>query len=386
MSVTSVTASHPDRKYPLRDPIATIYQKAGFEYNSNEDPGSIKGFSEMRENWKDGKRQPASIAYGVAGCKNVTILTSTFVNKVIFEGKTAVGVETSAGVFKASREVILSAGAYRTPQILLVSGVGPALALSKQGITLVQDFPDVGANLHDHFFVPLYWKLKNEGTAFGGATMSGPEYMLGLPCDWLAFSHDAEVPAAAESEGTDQLMVEHLRHPERCHTELLTTYAAAGGGAKNRPSDGTTVTTMVLAMTPTSRGSVCISSPDASEPPVIDPQYYSTEADRVAVRNAVRKMVESMTNSPEGQSIIAEEITEHPGSSNAAIDARVVAWGQTSYHPAGTCAMGKVVDGHCRVKGLTNLRVVDASIIPLPLGCHYQATVYALAEKAADMI
>ncbi|KAF8888747.1 hypothetical protein BD779DRAFT_1611207 [Infundibulicybe gibba] len=384
ITAVGVTASHPDRKYPLREGFAALLGKAGYQPNPDGNSGSVVGFSERCESWKDGRRQPASVAYGIADCKNVTILTTTLVHKVLFEGTTAIGVETSAGVFHASKEVIVSGGSYRSPQILMLSGVGPASTLNKHGIPVVLDAPDVGSHLHDHLALPLYWKLKKQGTAMGDATLGGPAYKVGLPGDWLAFSHDPAVPEAAKAEGADAQTVKHLSHPERCHTELFTSYAAAGPGARKYKTDGATATSMILSMTPTSRGTVSIASTDPTAKPVIDPNYYATETDRIAIRNTVRKTLESTLDTDEGRRIVEEELTEHKGTSDAAIDARVFEWGATFYHPAGTCSMGKVVDGQCRVKGLNNLRVVDASIIPLPLGAHYQATVYALAEKAAD--
>jgi len=137
-------------------------------------------------------------------------------------------------------------------------------------------------------------------------------------------------------------------------------------------------------MTPTSRGSVSLASADPNANPVIDPNYYATEADRIAIRTGVRRVLKSMLSTSAGQSIVQAELTEHEGDTDEAIDARVEEYEATFYHPGGTCAMGKVVDGACKIAGVNGLRVVDASIIPLPLGAHYHATAYALPEKAAD--
>jgi choline dehydrogenase-like flavoprotein len=386
ISAVRITTSHPQRKYPLRESIESLLRSAGFQPNPDGNSGSVEGFSERCENWKDGKRQPASIAYGVADCNIVTVLTSTLVYKVLFKNTTAIGVDTVAGTFLASKEVILSAGAYRSPQLLMLSGIGPASTLSRHDIPLVLHVPDVGAHLHDHLAVPLYWNLKVPNAAMGDASLSGPAFKFGLPSDWLAFSHDPAVPAAAEAEGADARTVAHLKHPACCHTEIFTSYAVTGPGVRMYKNNGATATTTVVIMTPTSRGSVSIASADPEDMPVIDPNYYATEADRVALRNAMRKMLTSMLDTEQGHALVEAELTEHQGSSDAAIDARVMEWGTTLYHPAGSCAMGKVVDGQCRVIGLERLRVVDASIIPLPIGGHYQATVYALAEKAADSI
>jgi len=163
-------------------------------------------------------------------------------------------------------------------------------------------------------------------------------------------------------------------------------YAPAGPGSMKYKQDGQTITSTIIALTPTSRGSVTIASADPTATPIIDPDYYATEADRVAIRTGVKKVLTSALSTSVGRSIFEGELTGHVGDTDDVIDARVQEYGSGFYHPGGTCAMGTVVDGACRVVGMNGLRVVDASIIPLPLGAHYQATVYALAEKAADSI
>ena len=366
-----------------------MLETAGYARNSDGNSGSVKGYSELTENWKNGVRQPASVAYAIAECDNVTILTSTLVHKVIFDASNtrAIGVDTSKGTFYASKEIVLCAGAYRSPQLLLLSGVGPASSLAAHDIPLVRDLPAVGQNLHDHFSLPLYWELKERGSAMDAAPdakLSAPQFYLGLPADWMAYEHETPVLSAAQREGADDVSLRHLSHPQRCHTEIFFAYVPAGPGARKYQPDGKTMTSMILSMTPTSRGSVTLASADPTANPAIDPNCYATEADRVAIRTAVRKVLASTLSTPLGQSIVQAELTEHAGDTDAAIDARVGEYGNTFYHPAGTCAMGSVVDGACRVVGLNGLRIVDASVIPLPLGAHYQATVYALAEKAAD--
>jgi len=171
------------------------------------------------------------------------------------------------------------------------------------------------------------------------------------------------------------MTVGRLSHPDRCHTKIAFLSAPAGSeGSKHKP-DGKTITSMVIAMTPTSRGSVTLASTDPTTYPAIDPNYYSTEAD---IRTGLKKVL-SWTLHPHRTIRLRRGVDE-------AIDARVGGSAYGFYHPGGTCAMGKVVDGDCRVKGMGGLRVVDASIIPLPLGAHYQATVYALAEKATEVM
>lgn len=390
ISAVGVKTSHPDRQYPLRSKISALFESGGYALNPDGNSGSVKGFCEPTENWKKGVRQPASVAYEVAQCTNVTILTSTIVYRVLFDTSNTrtIGIQTSKGSFYASKETILCAGAYRSPHLLLLSGIGPASTLATHGIPLVLDLPGVGKNLHDHPAVPLYWKLKEQGNAIDvkpDAKLSAPQFRVGLPFDWMAFAHDPAVPITAKSEGADEVTVRHLSHPDRCHTEIFFAYVPAGPGAKKFKPDGKTITSWVMALTPTSRGSVTIASSDPTAHPVIDPNYYATEADRAALRNGVRKVL-ALTSNLIGGSLFETELTDHAGDTDAAIDARVKEYGNGLFHPGGTCAMGKVVDGSCRVVGMDGLRVVDASIIPLPLGAHYQATVYTLAEKVADGI
>jgi choline dehydrogenase-like flavoprotein len=385
ISVTHVKTSHLDRQYPLRSEISALFESGGYTLNPDGNSGSLKGYCELTENWKKGVRQPASVAYEVAKCTNVTILTSTLVYKVLFDASNtrAIGIQTSEGAFYASKETILCAGAYCSPHLLLLSGIGPASTLATHGIPLVLDLPDVGKNLHDHPAVPLYWKLKEQGNAMDvnpDAKLSAPQFRMGLPVDWIP-----AVPITAKSEGADEVTVRHLSHPERCHTEIFFAYVPAGPGAKKFKPDGKTITSWVMAMTPTSRGSVTLASSDPTVHPVIDPNYCATEADRTALRNGMRKVL-ALTSNLIGQSLFETELTDHVGDTDTAIDARLKEYGNGLFHPAGTCAMGKVVDGGCQVVGIDGLRVVDASVIPLPLGAHYQAAVYALAEKVADSI
>jgi len=252
ISTVGIKASHVNRQYPLRKETSALLENMGCALNPDGNSGSVKGYSELVENWKNGARQPASVAYEVAQCKNVTILTSTLVHKILFDTSNtkAIGVQTSAGAFYASKETIICAGAYRSPQLLLLSGIGSASTLAQRGIPLVLDLPDVGKNLHDHMAVPLYWKLKEQGNAMDvnpGGKLSAPQFYFGLPCDWIAFEHIPAVPTTAKSEGADVVSVRHLSHPERCPAEIFFAYVPAGPGSMKYKQDGQMISSMVLA-------------------------------------------------------------------------------------------------------------------------------------------
>lgn len=166
MYTASVTSS--GRNYPLRDMVKAAWEAIGLEQIPDANSGSPQGFADLTENRKDGKRQLATDAYSLTG---VNVRTETLVNKVVAQQvhgrKTATGVELATGeVIKAKKEVIISAGAYRTPQILMLSGIGDSVELRKHGIEQVVDLPDVGKNLHDHLgisqrYSPLPIVVKN---------------------------------------------------------------------------------------------------------------------------------------------------------------------------------------------------------------------------------
>lgn len=142
-----------------------------------------------------------------------------------------------------------------------------------------------------------------------------------------------------------------------------------------------------ILVSPLSRGSVKLNSSDPADPPVVDPALLASPADKEILYDAVRSTTTAMKNL---ESLDAVEYTIDEAlrsdSSNDAVAARVKQGGSTVFHYSGTCAMGTVVDAECRVKGVEGLRVVDASIFPMPLGAHYQAATYALAEQVAEMV
>ncbi|KAL7921231.1 hypothetical protein ACQKWADRAFT_327740 [Trichoderma austrokoningii] len=385
--VVSVSDSNPLRKYLLREPVERAWLELGVEKVRDANGGEPLGLTEVVESWRDGKRQ----------C--VTVLCSTVVHRVIIEEvsrvKTATGVVLVGGqTIAASREIILSCGAYRTPQVLMLSGIGARPDVTRHNIPLTVDCPKVGRNFHDHLAVCLWWKLRHpeQGLALGTPEWKDPAYSKGLPSDWMAFSR---VPNEILSQGlmangefTDS---HNLLKPQRCHLETLVAYAPAGAHLADVaiPLDGTHVTTPVLGMMPTSRGTIQTTTRSKL---LRDPNYYATEADRQALRYGIRQALRLLQETQSGSSIVENEVPPdgyaslNADSTDAEIDARVSRVANTFYHPGGSASMGKVVDAQLRVYGVDRLRVVDASVIPSPIAAHYQAVVYAIAEKAADMI
>lgn len=381
------------RTYPLREQIRNAMLAAGLEYNPDTNGGSPLGFGPFTENWKDALRQPASKAYDLS---KATVLTNSVIARVNFDdSKTATGITLTDGTqYTASREVLVTCGAIKTPQLLMLSGIGPQQHLAQHNIPTIADLP-VGENYHDKISATFFWKLRNpeKGYALGSPLFNKPEFRHGNPIEWVATvpTPHAELIEAAQKDRIDA-EDPYLQEP-RGNVEVMVAYAPiAGGGSEFRvPMDGNHISSPVVLLLPTSRGSVTLASADPTADPVLDPRYLDTETDRAAIRAGMRVALRVMETDSAKEVIDGE--TPPPGhepitsaSSNADLDRRVQIVGSSFFQNGGTAAMGTVVDTQCRVKGVQNLRVCDASVLPLPLAGHYQAPMYAFGEAVADML
>ena len=397
----SVSQSDPKRLYPLRGSIRDAWHELGVEDNPDSNSGNIAGLSECEENWHDGRRQPSHQAYSIKG---VEILTKSVVERVLIranpEGRSEVsGVQLIDGTqITARKEVILSAGAHRTPQLLMLSGIGPKEELSKHGIPLVKDLPHVGQNMFDHFSLLQFWKLLHpeQGLSMGTPLWKDPAYSKGLPCDFAVKEHvpDNLLSDALSSDSASDVEASTLLNPTRCRVETMIVYAPAGAAhvKLQLPMDGTHVASSVMLLLPTSRGHISLASASIADPPVIDPNYYATSTDRAALIYGTRRVMKALLDTKAGKTFIANEVTP-PGmgdltlhSKDEEIDKRIRSAGVSHAHASGTAAMGKVVDTNLRVYGVNGLRGADSSVFPVAIGGHPQATLYALAEQAAHII
>ncbi|KAJ4305554.1 hypothetical protein N0V90_001085 [Kalmusia sp. IMI 367209] len=395
----SVSSSSNTRKYPLRDKLRDAWARIGVREIADGNSGSPLGLAELVENWHNSQRQLVSQTYPIGG---VELITGELVKRVILETLNgeiaATGVELASGaIYSASKEVVICAGAYRTPQVLMLSGIGPKEELEKLGISALVQSP-VGQNFHDHLAVCQWWKLRHPDLhpSIGSSRWQDPGMFTGLPCDWVVTQ---QVPAEtlrkalAKDVREEEVDSHPLLSSDFAHSETLVVYAPAGAqiAGVEVPMDGTHIASAVLVMAPTSRGRITLADGNPTTAPVIDPNYYATEADRTMMREGLRSVMKVLQNTPEGREIIESELSPDgtvltANSTDREIDERVARVANTFYHPAGSASMGAVVDTSLQVKGVKGLRVVDASVFPVPITAHYQCAVYALAEKAADLI
>jgi choline dehydrogenase-like flavoprotein len=318
---------------------------------------------------------------------NLRIVTDTRVDRLIIENGRAVGVAATRGgapvEFRCGSEIILSAGALISPKLLQLSGIGPAAHLQAHGIQVLVDSPGVGRNMREHRLLALQYRLvhasDSQNAKFSGIGLWGAalQYLLtgGGP---LA---DAACTAAAFVRSKPD-----LNRPDGQIMYMPYSLGATKSTFEDKP--GMRIFGYVLR--PDSEGTVMINSPDPREPPVITPNYLSTEHDRAHSVSLIRYMREVMRQ-PAWTGLV---VGETDGTSWAQTDDEIVEafhrLGRAGLHACGTCAMGQqadaVVDERLRVRGVRGLRVVDLSIFPEMLSGNTNAPVMAMALRAADLI
>ncbi|MEO8487765.1 MAG: choline dehydrogenase [Betaproteobacteria bacterium] len=321
------------------------------------------------------------------GRANLAVQTNAQATRVVVEGRRATGVEYRRGGEAhravARREVILAAGALQSPQLLLLSGIGPAEHLKDLSIPVVLDLPGVGGNLQDHLQLRLIYRCTkpittNDDLASWWRTMR-------IGAQWL-FARKGPLAIGINQGGLFTRVMPESSSPDiQFH---FATLSAELAGAKPHPFSGFTMSACQLR--PTSRGRVRLASPDPLAAPSMQPHYLSTDEDRacaVAALKYARKLAQTRALAP----YIAAEY--RPGAATQGDDELLAfarAHGATIFHPSGTCRMGgdatAVVDARLRVRGLHGLRVVDCSIMPTLVSGNTNAPVVMIAEKASDMI
>lgn len=255
---------------------------------------------------------PDEIAPSVYSLEGITVLTENLVTLILVDdNRVAIGVRLADGTEIRAGEVIVAAGAYKTPQLLMLSGLGPRDTLEKHNIQTRVDIPEVGQNFNDHISLFLNWKLKepSKGYAIGSNNVlfSKPEYAIGTPISHVA---NTGVPRSGLEAAIvkDEGMADpdhYLLKRDWAVMENIVMYLAIP--IPPVTMDGTHISVMMMGLRPTSRGSVTIASKDATTALVIDPNYYSTEVDKFVWRHSLRKMTAFMTGN---DTIFGREILE----------------------------------------------------------------------------
>jgi choline dehydrogenase len=353
--------------------------EAGLARNDDFNGAEQDGVGMYQVTQRGGMRASAAVSYLHPAMErpNLTVMPYMQVNRVLFDGKRAVGVEASqlgqAQELRAEREVILCGGAYNSPQLLMLSGVGPAEHLTMREIELLLDQPAVGENLGDHpatyavFTTPepesLLLALEPAAMAEFEASQTGPfASNLAESGGFARVGEGAEAPDMQIHVAPVHIVEEGMGDPQ---------------------AHGVWVSPCLL--TAESRGSVRLASADPTAKPIIRNAFYAEEADMPRMMDAVRLAAEICAQ-PAFKPYAAEPFTAPADGSDDALRAHIAATTYEVYHPVGTCAIGSVVDTDLRVEGLEALRVVDASVMPTVPRGNTNAPTIAIAERAADLI
>ncbi|MGF6480883.1 GMC family oxidoreductase [Paraburkholderia sp. JPY419] len=381
-------------KWKILEEFAQAAQQTGIPATDDFNRGDNTGVGYFDVNQKRGIRWNASKAFLRPALKreNLTVITGAHTQRVVFDGRRCTGVEYRGAevdyVAKARCEVILSAGAVNSPQLLELSGVGNGARLQNLGIEIVQDLRGVGENLQDHLQLRMAFQVQGVRTLntmsahWWGKLMIGMQYAL-FQSGPMSMS-PSQLGAFAKSDADDR----SLTRPDlEYHVQPLS--LDRFGEPLHRFN---AFTASVCQLRPSSRGSIHIASADASAPPLIAPNYLSTGYDRHVAANALR-LTRRIVAAPALARYQPREIL--PGlqyQSEEELQQAAGAVGTTIFHPVGTCRMGTtddpgaVVDNRLRVIGVEGLRVVDASVMPNITSGNTNSPTLMIAERASDMI
>jgi choline dehydrogenase len=351
--------------------------QAGFALIDDLNVAEPEGVSRFQLTQRDGLRCSAADAFlhPAEGRSNLLVTSGVFVERIVFEGNRAVGVELVRNgereTVRAEREVIVSAGAYQSPVLLMLSGIGPAADLGLFGIPVRQDLP-VGENLQDHCMVNVNY-LSDTPALHGIFT----------PENFTLLEHEGRGPLTSNyPEGGGFFRTRSgLAAPD-----VEFHFAAApffDEGLTPPPDNGYAFGPVII--NPTSRGKVGLRTPMPDSKPTVCCNFLTTEEDRASMLEGVRIALE-IAGQPALQAHAREPLSVPDSDSERDIMDWARRASQTVYHPASTCAMGSVVDAELRVYGVDGLRVVDASVMPTVTRANTNAATIMIAEKASDMI
>jgi choline dehydrogenase len=375
--------------HPLCEAFIAANQQSGFPRNDDFNGPTQEGAGYFQLTARNGRRWSTAVGYLKEARRrgNLTVVTDALASRILFSGRRAIGVEYRQGetthIARASGEVIVSGGAFNSPQLLQLSGLGPADLLRQHGIEVLADLPGVGADLQDHLQIRFLYRCTEPITMNDVINDWRYRYAAGLR---YLLSRKGLLTIGAGYAGA------FLRtRPESATPDVqlhFLIFSADAAGATLHPFSGFMAS--VCQLRPESRGFVRIKSREPGQAPAIQPRYLSARADCDCVVDGMKLLRRVM-----GQAVMQKYIAEEyaPGA-HVASDTELLAYardtGTTVYHPTSTCRMGAdpnaVVDERLRVRGFAGLRVIDASIMPTVVSGNTNAATIMIGEKGADMI
>jgi choline dehydrogenase-like flavoprotein len=374
---------------PLSEAFVRAAVETGIPFNPDFNGAAQEGAGYFQTTTRRGRRASSAFCYlrPARGRTNLRIETAALAQRILFDGRRARAVEYRQNgrlrTAQARKEVLVSGGAYNSPQLLQLSGVGPAELLKRHGIEIVLDAPGVGNDLQDHLQVRLVTRCAKSITLNDIVNHPVRRVMAGLQ---YAALRKGPLTIAAGTAGAFFKTNARLATPDiQIH---FIPFSTDKMGEKLHDFSGFTAS--VCQLRPESRGSLKIGSADPGAPPEIRINYLATETDRTALIDGIRILRKIMA-APALKSYCVDEVYPGPektGDEDLLDFCRKT--GSTVYHPTSTCRMGNdslaVVDQRLRVRGLAGLRVVDASVMPDLMSGNTNAPTIMIAEKASDMI
>jgi choline dehydrogenase len=375
--------------HPLCEAFIAAAQQAGFPRNDDFNGPSQEGAGYFQLTARRGRRCSTAVGYLRPARRrpNLTVVSNALASRILFSGRRAVGIEYRQGdatrVASANAEVVLAGGTFNSPQLLQLSGLGPASLLKSLGISVIADMPGVGADLQDHLQVRMQYRCTERITM--NDVIHSWRHRAGAGLRYALFRKGLLAIGAGYAGGFFRTSPDAATPDVQVHFII---FSAETAGAALHSFPGFIAS--VCQLRPESRGFVRIKSADPRQPPAIEPRYLSSPVDRDTVV-AGMKLLRRIMCQPAMRRYIAEERAPDPGCTS---DAELLAFaretGTTVFHPTSTCRMGHdcaaVVDERLRVHGIERLRVVDGSTMPKIVSGNTNAAIVTIAEKGADMI
>jgi len=375
--------------HPICEAFIRAAVDLGFPRNDDFNGARQEGVGYHQTTTRNGRRCSTAVAYLRPAMRrpNLRVITEALTEKILFNGRRAVGVSYRHGgqphTVRAAREIILCGGAVNSPQLLMLSGIGPQPHLAEHGIAVVQDLPGVGQNLQDHYSAPIKLKCRLPVTVNDVMLSNAKKLKAGL--QYVMFRTGplamASTPAALFARTRPELASPDLK----CS---ITPFSA------DRPQDGlhkwSGFSMIAYQLRPESRGQIRLRSANPADPPAVHPNYLAAETDQRTIVAGLKLCREMLATLHLAQFVESEYLPGAAVRGDAELLDHARRRGGTVYHPTSTCKMGidplAVVDPELRVRGVTGLRVADASVMPTVISGNTNAAAIMIGERAADLV